>query len=123
MSGRAARPGPAAARTAGAAARAALPVALRDTAGEDAVDRFTAFLQSQVGGRSLDPREGDDPDAVLSRAEAALRSGDLDGAITELAALPEGAQAVMAEWTSAAETRRDALAALDAVAAALDGTN
>jgi len=106
-----------------AAARAALPVALRDTAGEDAVDRFTAFLQSQVGGRSLDPREGDDPDAVLSRAEAALRSGDLDGAITELAALPEGAQAVMAEWTSAAETRRDALAALDAVAAALDGTN
>lgn len=106
-----------------AAARAALPVALRDTAGEDAVDRFTAFLQSQVGGRSLDPREGDDPDAVLSRAEAALRNGDLDGAITELAALPEGAQAAMAEWTSAAETRRDALAALDAVAAALDGTN
>ena len=106
-----------------AAARAALPVALRETAGEDAVDRFTAFLQSQIGGRSLEPRDGDDPDAMLSRAEAALRAGDLSGAIAELDALPDSARAEMTDWTAAAQTRLDALAAVDALAAALDGTN
>ena len=106
-----------------AAARAALPVALRETAGEDAVDRFTAFLQSQIGGRSLEPREGDDPDAVLSRAEAALRAGDLSGTLAELDALPDPARAEMADWTASAQTRLDALSALDTVATALDGTN
>lgn len=106
-----------------AAARAALPVALRDTAGEGAMDRFTAFLQSQVGGRSLEPREGDDPDAVLSRAEAAVREGDLSGAIAELEALPEEARSEMAAWVASAESRLNAMAALDAFAAALDGTN
>jgi hypothetical protein len=46
-----------------AAARAALPVALRETAGDGAVDRLTAFVQGQIGGRAVAPREGDDPDA------------------------------------------------------------
>ncbi|MGB0440740.1 MAG: molybdopterin-binding protein, partial [Paracoccaceae bacterium] len=34
-----------------------------------------AFLKTQLGARSLEPREGDDPDAVLSRMEAAAREG------------------------------------------------
>jgi hypothetical protein len=106
-----------------AAARAALPIAIRDTAGEGTMNRVTAFLQSQVGGRSLEPQEGDSPDAVLSRAEAALRDGDLSGVVAELAALPEEAQSVMADWTSSAETRIAALEAMDAFAAALDTAN
>lgn len=106
-----------------AAARAALPAALRETAGDGAMNRFTAFVQSQVGGRSLEPREGDDPDAVLSRAEAALRDGDLEGAVSELAALPDDAQAEMAGWVASAEARIGALAALDAFSAALDSSN
>lgn len=106
-----------------AAARTALPIAIRETAGEGSVNRFTAFLQSQVGGRSLEPQEGDSPDAVLSRAEAALRSGDLSSVITELATLPEDAQTAMADWTASAQTRIAALEAMDAFAAALDTAN
>ena len=106
-----------------AAARAALPIAIRETAGDGAMNRVTAFLQSQVGGRSLEPQEGDSPDAVLSRAEAALRAGDLSGTVAELATLPEDAQAILADWTSSAQTRIAALEAMDAFAAALDAAN
>ena len=106
-----------------AAARAALPIAIRETAGEGAMNRVTAFLQSQVGGRSLDPQEGDSPDAVLSRAEAALRDGDLSSVIAELGALPADAQAALADWTATAQTRIAALEAMDAFAAALDTAN
>ncbi len=105
------------------AARAALPIAIRETAGEGTMDRMTAFLQSQVGGRSLDPREGDDPDAILSRAQAALQSGDIGGALSEIAALPQDAQDAMSTWIADAAARRDATQALDAFAAALDALN
>ncbi len=58
-----------------AAARAALAAATKAAASDGSVDRLTAFLRTQMGARSLEPREGDDPDAVLSRAEAAVASG------------------------------------------------
>lgn len=106
-----------------AAARAALPVAIRETAGEGTMNRVTAFLQSQVGGRSLDPQEGDDANAVLSRAEAAIRSGDVAAALAEITALPDAAQQVLSEWTSAAMTRVAATDALATFAVALDGAN
>ncbi|WP_224816371.1 COG4223 family protein [Hasllibacter sp. MH4015] len=103
-----------------AAARAALPIALRETAGDSAGDRVGAFLMGQLGGRSVEPREGDDPDAVLSRAEAAAAAGDLQTALAEIEALPEGAQAAFADWVQAAETRAAADAALAEYAATLD---
>ncbi len=106
-----------------AAAREALPIAIRETAGEGAMNRVTAFLQSQVGGRSLEPQEGASPDAVLSRAEAAVASGDLSTALDEIAALPQEAQDVMADWTAAAETHIAATEGLTALAAALDSAN
>ena len=106
-----------------AAARAALPVAIRETAGDGAMDRVTAFLQSQVGGRSLEPQEGDGADAVLSRADAAMRSGDVDTALTEIATLPDAAQEVLADWVSAASARMAATDALAQLAAALDSAN
>jgi hypothetical protein len=93
------------------AARAALDASIRAGAGEGAIDRLTAFLRVQTGARSLEPRDGGDPDAVLSRAEAALRAGDLTAALTELSALPEAGQAEMAGWAEAARTRLDALEA------------
>lgn len=97
------------------AARAALAASTRGPAGDaGTVDRLAAFLLSQTNARSLEPREGDSADAVLSRAEAALRSGDLDTALAELEALPEGASAAMSDWRSIAEARK---AATDAVAA------
>ncbi|MBY6201832.1 hypothetical protein KUV65_10695 [Maritalea mobilis] len=105
------------------AARAALPVALRETAGEGTMERVTAFLQGQVGGRSIEPREGDDPDAVLSRAQAAVDRAEFGTALEEISALPEGAQAEMSGWVAEAETRAAVDAALVTVADALAGSN
>lgn len=106
-----------------AAARAALPIAIRETAGEGAMNRVTAFLQSQIGGRSLEPQEGDSPDAILSRAEAAVQSGDVTAALTEIAALPAPAQEALAAWVADAERRVAATDAMAEFAAALDAAS
>ncbi len=92
------------------AARAALAAA-RD-AGEDgsAVTKFIGFLRQQFEVRSVEPREGDDVDAILSRAEAALRGGDLDSAMAELGALPAIATEKLADWRTRAEARAAAVA-------------
>ncbi|WP_126623161.1 COG4223 family protein [Oceaniglobus ichthyenteri] len=94
------------------AARAALGVSIRETSGGGALDRFGAFVRSQTGARSLDARDGDDPDAVLSRAEAALKSGDVQGALDQLNDLPEAGRDVMADWSARANARLAASAAL-----------
>lgn len=99
------------------AAREGLAASVKDTMGDGAGDRLGAFLRAQVGARSLEAREGDDPDAVLSRAEAALRTGDIAGVLTELQALPEGGQAAMAGWTAQAQTRIEALETLTTLTA------
>jgi hypothetical protein len=90
------------------AARAALDAALKANTGDSWTDRATAFLRGQTGARSLTPREGTDPDAVLSRAEAALTAGDLSTALSEIAALPSEGQTAMAEWIAMAQIRQDA---------------
>ena len=70
-----------------AAARAALPVALRETAGEGAVDRFTAFVQGQIGGRAIAPRDGDDPRCgPVARAGGGVRGRSRDRAGRDLGA-------------------------------------
>ncbi|TCM80012.1 COG4223 family protein [Rhodovulum steppense] len=102
------------------AARAALDAALRVEAAGSAGDRVNAFLRSQLGLRSLAPREGDDADAVLSRAEAALRGGDLRAALTELDALPDPARDEMSGWIAAATDRADALEAARALEQSLN---
>lgn len=99
------------------AARAALSAARRSEAqAESGTGRFTTFLADQLGARSVTAREGDGPDAVLSRAEAALRGGDLGQTLTELEALPDQATAPLSDWIAAATARRDAVAAAEAVA-------
>lgn len=101
------------------AARAALESALRANMGESWAERVGSFLRSQTGVRSLTPRDGSDPDAILSRAEAALAAGDLQTALTELAALPAEAATEMAAWRGMAETRLAAVAAVSALATKL----
>lgn len=95
-----------------AAARAALREALQDAPADSTTERLGNFLRAQVGARSTAPRAGDDPDAVLSRAGAAVEAGDLDAALSELEMLPEAAQAEMSDWRSNAQARRDAEAVL-----------
>jgi hypothetical protein len=63
------------------------------------------FFETQLGLRSLQPREGDDPDAILSRAEAALRDGRLSETLDEIARLPEEAATVLADWQAQAQMR------------------
>lgn len=63
------------------------------------------FFETQLGLRSLQPREGDDPDAILSRAEAALRDGRLSDTLAEIARLPEEAATVLADWQAQAQMR------------------
>jgi hypothetical protein len=50
---------------------------------------------------------------VLSRAEAAVRSGDLSTALSELSGLPDVAQEALADWQARAETRLAATSAAD----------
>ena len=101
------------------AARLALETALRADMGDSWSSRVGTFLRSQTGARSLTPREGSDPDAVLSRAEASLASGDLDAALTEIATLPPDAVSAMADWTARADRRRAAVKAVDDLTATL----
>lgn len=108
-----------------AALRAAFPDAARDalaqslaaTAGTGLWARTVAFLRSQTGARSLTPRAGTDPDAILSRAEAALKMDDLAAALNEIAALPPAGQARLAEWAGLARRRLEAKAAIAALSA------
>ena len=97
------------------AARAALATA--QTVPDDAStgQKFTAFLKRQTNARSLSPRDGDDADAVLSRAEASLAEGDLKGALGEISALPEPAREAMQTWLNDAQRRDAALAAVNAL--------
>lgn len=102
------------------AARSALATA--QTVPEDAStgERFAAFLRRQTNARSLTPQDGNDTDAVLSRAEAYLSEGKLSETLSEVSALPEDAQAAMSGWLADAQTRQAALQAVDALSANLN---
>lgn len=93
------------------AARAGLEAALKSNMGETWGERIANFLRGQTGARSLTPREGNDPDAVLSRIDAALAAADMGAVLTEIAALPAEAQTAMQGWIDQAKLRADALAA------------
>lgn len=97
-------------------AREALDAARRASMPDDPAERGLSFLQTQLGIRSLAPREGDSPDAILSRAEAAARGGDLSAAVAELEALPDPARAEVSDWMARATTRAEAVAAADDLA-------
>lgn len=100
-------------------ARAALDAALRAESGNSVSSGLWSFLRIQTGARSLTPQEGDDPDAVLSRAEAAVTAGDLPAALTELALLPPESQPALADWITRAQDR---IAAETAIAGLLPPT-
>mgnify|MGYP006273494033 FL=1 len=103
---------PSAAREALAVAREAMP------AGEG-MERVGNFLSAQFGVRSLAPKEGDSPDAVLARAQAAVTDGDLATALEEIAALPEAARAPLADWATRARMRTRAVTAANDLAASI----
>jgi len=96
-------------------ARDALAAARREGVAGEETSGIGAFLRTQLDVRSTAPREGDSTDAILSRAEAALRDGRLSDTLAELGALPELVRAEMSDWLARAEARADAIAAVDAL--------
>jgi len=88
-----------------AAARAALSAARSEGASGEDDGGFGSFLRSQLNVRSVAPQEGDSADAILSRAEAALKEGRLADTMAEVAGLPETARAALTDWSAMAETR------------------
>ena len=82
------------------ASRAALAASPVDTAGG-----LGGFLKRQLGARSIAPREGTDPDAILSRVEGAVREGRLTDALAEVETLPQDSKSAMSGWIETAKTR------------------
>ena len=78
-------------------------------------DRARRFLGSLVQVRSLQPQEGENVAAILSRATAATRGGDIEQALEELRTLPEQTLEALEEWTVQAESRLAAIDAVDAL--------
>ncbi len=101
------------------AARAALRAATMEAMESGDINPVRAFLRAQLGLRSLKPREGDHPDAVLSRAEAAAVEDDIDTALAEIAVLPQSGRDRFADWIVQAELRRGALNAVETLSVQL----
>lgn len=102
------------------AARQALSDARSDGSSGESTGAFGSFLREQLNVRSVAPREGDDADAILSRAEAALKEGQLKTALSEVADLPEVAAAPLAGWVNQAQARVDALDAANEISTSLN---
>lgn len=84
----------------------------RDREGAEWTDRVLGRLTSIITLRRASGEvAGDDADAVLARAEAALLAGDLPRAVEEMEKLPAHAAGPAAEWLKLAEARMAAEAA------------
>ncbi|MDF3607687.1 hypothetical protein PE067_17005 [Paracoccus sp. DMF-8] len=103
-----------------AASRAGLNAALKaESQGEGAMGAIGNFLRVQTGARSVEPREGEDPDAVLSRAADAVRRGNIQAALDDIATLPAAGQDAMSGWTAEAQRWVAARAALGDLSASV----
>ncbi len=94
------------------AARAALS-AVRTEGSDGEAGGLGGFLRSTFNARSVTPREGTDPDAVLSRVGAAVEESRITDALAEAETLPEAARAAMSDWLAAAESRVEAMSAVE----------
>ena len=103
-----------------AAARAALSAARSEGLADTNANALTAFLRNQLDVRSVVPKDGDDPDAILSRAEAALADSRLTDALAEVASLPEVARGEMSSWVGMAEARAAAMSTVESIAQTLN---
>ncbi len=107
----------------GPAAHAAIRASIEAGSGDGVVARARAFLDAQLASRSLAPREGMDPDAVLSRVEDALKRDDLAAALAQAGQLPSESKAALAGWIAAAQQRAGATAGLAELEAGAPATN
>lgn len=102
------------------AARDALATARAAGLTDEDGGRIGAFLRSQFDVRSVTPQAGSGPDAILSRAEAALRDNRLTDALAEVETLPDVARTAMTDWIAAAQIRAEATAAAERLSQTLN---
>lgn len=102
-----------------APARDALRISRKAQSDSGEESGLGSFLKTQLGVRSLTPQEGDSADAVLSRAEAALRDRRLGDALAEIQALPDAGRAALADWVKLAQERHDAVSAAETLGQSL----
>ena len=64
------------------------------------LDRLKASAEKVVSIRPIDETPGDEPAAIVRRIEIRAEQGNLNGAMAEMAKLPEGARALTKEWVA-----------------------
>ncbi|WP_414832474.1 hypothetical protein [Afifella sp. YEN Y35] len=72
------------------------------------MDRLLASARGLVEVRPAGPRQGDEPDAIVSRIEADLAAGRLSEAYAEWQSLPEDVRQPSADWAEKLKARADA---------------
>ena len=103
--------------------RASFPQAARDALAASRQGDgggLAAFLDRQLQVRSITPKDGTSADAVLSRAQAAINSGELAEAVKLVTSLPEPAKSALKAWESQAQTRLAAVQANTTLAQSLN---
>jgi hypothetical protein len=97
------------------------PELLRAAAGVPSDSGFLQKLQANaerlVRIRPVEEVAGDDPAAIIARAQIKAGRGDVPGALTELGNLPAGVRAPAQAWIDKAQARAAAIAASRAFAA------
>jgi hypothetical protein len=84
-------------------------------------DRFLAHLHNLVKVRELNETAGDDPQALVSQIEGAIRRGDIGAALASFDKLPEAARKAAGDWSTLARARAAAEAALQSIREAAVG--
>ncbi|MGE4609980.1 MAG: mitofilin family membrane protein [Paracoccaceae bacterium] len=99
------------------AAHKAIRASIIASAGDGFFASIGAVTKAQLAVRSLTPQTGVGPDAVLSRAEEALKQDNLAAALAEINTLPQSAvePEAMAAWLDDATTRLAAIQAYQAL--------
>lgn len=87
------------------AANAALAVLNRPAPDQGVFERLWSSAQSLVKVRPVGHVEGDTPEAFIARAEEALKSGDLDVALTEWNRVPEEGRSAAPDFGKALAAR------------------
>lgn len=75
------------------------------------LDRLKASAEKVVRVRPIDDATGDDPAAIVRRIELRAEQGNLNGAMAEIAKLPEAARALTKQWVAKVEARNAAVEA------------
>jgi len=82
--------------------------AVRPTEPGSALERFAANARNLVQVRRVGAVQGDDPAALVSQIDAALASGDVQGALATWSRLPQAGQDRSRDWAAAARSRVEA---------------